>query len=95
MSNVTIHISNTIHDHEAHRMSLQTDPVKDREKFANSPGMLQFVRPASLYEKMAYGLKGSNTAITEVSLVQRSPGVVGTARLTWDPAKGKRPSSEM
>ena len=91
--NGSILLSGKIVDEDAHAKSARTDPQIDREYFMNNPGEVFRLREASQLEKRAYGLEGSPTAITEVKL--ETDGVLfRTRRLTWDPARGKRPPTK-
>ena len=90
---VHLHLSDTIEDPAAHHESNVVDIRRDR-KTLDSNGGQGFVREASRLERQAYDLGDSPTAITEVSLVEVD-GQVGLHRLTWDPAKGRRPTPQI
>lgn len=85
-------LSGNIVDAVAHVESSRIDPQIDRGFFMNHPEKVFYKRDASHLEKQAYGLVGSKTAITEVKL-ESDGKVFWTRRLTWDPAKGKRPTT--
>ena len=91
---VNFHLSDTTRDRDAHIQSARIDVAQDRRAFLAMPEIKNFVRMASHLERLAYGLGDSPTAITEVSLVEVN-GRLGIHRLSWDPAKRKRPKTSI
>jgi len=79
---------------DAHRKSAEIDPRIDMAYFQTNPLTRYRERPASNDERKAYGFGDSPTAITEVSLINYG-GLCAIHRLTWDPAKGKRPTTTL